>query len=65
MEELGSRRQEQFVFSVILSCMAVAYLWDLSINGWSNAFYAAAVKPVARVGRRCFSAALIRRTTSQ
>ncbi|EUA46155.1 putative glycosyltransferase domain protein [Mycobacteroides abscessus 21] len=24
--------------------MAVAYLWDLSINGWSNAFYAAAVQ---------------------
>ncbi|WP_079633578.1 glycosyltransferase family 39 protein [Mycobacteroides abscessus] len=40
----GSRRQEQFVFSVILSCMAVVYLWDLSINGWSNAFYAAAVQ---------------------
>ncbi|TDZ75239.1 ArnT family glycosyltransferase [Mycobacteroides salmoniphilum] len=39
-----SRTRERLIFAAILLTIAVVYLWDISHNGWSNAFYAAAVQ---------------------
>ena len=40
------------------------YLADLSRNGWANEFYAAAVQPAPRAGRRSCSARWTPRTSS-
>jgi hypothetical protein len=43
--------------SVLLAGTAVMYLWDITINGMGNQFYAAAAQAgVRRTGKRCCSA---------
>lgn len=39
-----SRTRERLILAAILLTITVVYLWDISQNGWSNAFYAAAVQ---------------------
>lgn len=39
-----SRTRERLIFAAILLSIAVVYLWNISANGWSNSFYAAAVQ---------------------
>ena len=34
----------------LLGATAVLNLWNLSINGWANTYYAAAVRSIARAG---------------
>lgn len=37
-------RREQLALAALIAMMAIVYLWNISQNGWSNAFYAAAVQ---------------------
>ncbi|AKC41513.1 ArnT family glycosyltransferase [Mycobacteroides chelonae] len=39
-----SQTRERLIFAAILLTITVVYLWDISHNGWSNTFYAAAVQ---------------------
>ncbi|MBA0045278.1 glycosyltransferase family 39 protein [Mycobacteroides sp. LB1] len=39
-----SRTRERLIFAAILLTITVVYLWNISQNGWSNSFYAAAVQ---------------------
>lgn len=39
-----SRTRERLILAAVLLTITVVYLWDISQNGWSNAFYAAAVQ---------------------
>ncbi|WP_405486695.1 glycosyltransferase family 39 protein [Nocardia sp. NBC_00511] len=41
---LRADRREYFALAALLVGTAVAYLWNLSSNGWANSFYAAAVQ---------------------
>ncbi|MFJ4658504.1 ArnT family glycosyltransferase [Nocardia sp. NPDC088792] len=38
------RRWEYPALALLLAGTAIAYIWNLSINGWANSFYAAAVQ---------------------
>ncbi|MTE14897.1 glycosyltransferase family 39 protein [Nocardia aurantiaca] len=44
IEPSSTRRREYPALAALLIGTAVAYLWNLSANGWANAFYAAAVQ---------------------
>ncbi|MEV0355493.1 glycosyltransferase family 39 protein [Nocardia sp. NPDC050697] len=39
-----ARRNERLALAALLAGTALAYLWNLSANGWANSFYAAAVQ---------------------
>lgn len=48
------RRWEYPALAALLIGTAVAYLWNLSVNGWANSFYAAAVQSGARSWKAFF-----------
>ncbi|MGH3722842.1 MAG: ArnT family glycosyltransferase [Mycobacterium sp.] len=49
-----SRTRERLIFAAILLTITVVYLWDISQNGWSNSFYAAAVQSGSQSWRAWF-----------
>nr|WP_238846393.1 glycosyltransferase family 39 protein [Nocardia terpenica] len=49
-----TRRWEYPALAALLIGTAVAYLWNLSVNGWANSFYAAAVQSGARSWKAFF-----------
>ena len=40
---------EPLLLTSLLTCTAVLYLWDLSISGWGNTYYAAAAQAGATI----------------
>ncbi|KZM75793.1 ArnT family glycosyltransferase [Nocardia terpenica] len=49
-----TRRWEYPALAALLIGTAIAYLWNLSVNGWANSFYAAAVQSGARSWKAFF-----------
>jgi 4-amino-4-deoxy-L-arabinose transferase-like glycosyltransferase len=41
-------RWERWALAALLAGAAALYLWNLSVNGWANAYYAGAVKSMTR-----------------
>ncbi len=46
--------RERWALGALLVATAVLHLWDLSVNGWGNAFYAGAVQSMTRSGEAFF-----------
>lgn len=48
VRRLSSRFAHRMSLALLLAGTAVAYLWNLSSNGWANSFYSAAIQAGAR-----------------